>query len=94
MHVVVLRPCLSAHRHADWLRSVHPPTRRGACHAPRGGGFLEATQHRLGRNRPPCRPLAAWSALPELSSSLMGAAWITCVPLEARDRFHVCNIQN
>ena len=26
--------------------------------------------------------------------ALMGAAWITCVPLEARDRFHVCNIQN
>lgn len=26
--------------------------------------------------------------------ALMDAVWITCVPLEARDRFRVCNIQN
>lgn len=26
--------------------------------------------------------------------ALMGAAWITCVPLEAGDRFRECNTQN
>ena len=61
--VAVLRPCLSAHCCPDWLCSVHPPTHvEGPAMHHRAGGFLEATQHRPGPNRPPCRPLCLVSS--------------------------------